>query len=103
MPRVELTFVAAPSAKASQKGAEIDKLQHRANIKVFVPEADTVAPNAAGYTPAPSAAYICSSSTTFFIPARSTAASRKDVHAFTANAIAHAVVKSMVVDGESVW
>jgi hypothetical protein len=103
MPRVEFAFYPAADATPKQKGADIDRLASKVNIKVFVPEPDVLGVNAGGYTPAPSEAFVNSFNGTFTLASRSGLQSRKDILAYVISAMQKSMVSDAVVDWEGVF
>jgi hypothetical protein len=101
-PRVEIAVYPAPDPTPSMKGSMLDRLASKVNIKVYVPQADDIGLNAAGYEPAQSQAYACAFNGTFTLPSRSTLASRKDILAYVANLLGKNEVKNAVWNSEMI-
>jgi len=76
--------------------ASLEKIR----VKVVIPALETATGNNAdGYTAAPRLAYSLASVQDFIVPLRATTAQRKDLVAFTRNAIANAQITDALYDG----
>jgi hypothetical protein len=103
-PRIEFAVYPSKDPTPSMKGARIDALAAKVNVKVFVPVPDVLGTsNVAGYEPAPSLAYNCMFNGTFTLPARSNLASRKDVIAYVVGALQSSMMSEAVHNLEGVF
>lgn len=72
---------------------------YKAVVVIKVPKLETVnASTYSGITPAPTKAYECMAKIEMSFPERSTTADRKDLRAYTANAMAQLDLKAMLED-----
>lgn len=83
--------------------ADINKNNRRVSLSIEVPILEAVSgANPSGFTPAAQVAYYDKVDVSFVTNNRSTTQNRKDVLAFVKNALALALVTSIVVDGEEI-
>lgn len=75
----------------------------RVSIKIVVPTLEAVSgANPSGFTPAPKVAYTCQGTTEFVLSQRASAQEKKNIKAYMANALANAILASLVTDGEEI-
>lgn len=98
-PRIGLSITRPVQLTAGQNAGRT--AQTRVVISVAVPQLETLGTSASGITPPDTIAYVDRFRGEYSLNARDNIAMRKDVFAFAANLAAHATVKSMVVDLES--
>lgn len=75
----------------------------RISIKIAVPTLEAVSgANPSGFTPAPKVAYSTLGTVEFVLSQRASAQEKKNIIAYVKNALANAVISSLVTDGEEI-
>jgi hypothetical protein len=75
----------------------------RVKANVELPIMEVLSGNDAGYTPAPTIAYVMRGHTEFILPERSSLQNRKDIFAYVKNLLANAAVTALVQDQEAIY
>lgn len=82
---------------------DVNKYNRRVALSIEIPVLEAVSgSNPSGFTPAAAVAYYNKVDISFVTNNRSTVQNRKDILAYAKNALALAMVSSVVVDGEEV-
>lgn len=70
----------------------------RVEIGVHTPVLESSTPASNGFTPAPTAAYVCQAYVTFIIPARSSLQARKDIHKYVGILLNYGLTIDVVIN-----
>lgn len=87
-----------PSVTVSNKERVGSNGAYRVEARVSIPVLETISGDAGGYTPSPKVAYTMFGKVEFVSPNRATVQNRKDLRAFIANLMGHALITETFVD-----
>jgi len=90
--------VGLPTVTLGNKVTEGNNGALRVEVRISIPVLETISGDAGGYTPSPKVAYRMFGKAELIAPNRATLQNRKDLRAFMANALAHAVPTAMFND-----
>jgi hypothetical protein len=90
--------IGMPVITLSNKESPGNNGAYRVEARVQIPVLETISGDAGGYIPAPRVAYTMFGKVELVAPQRSTVQNRKDLRAFVANLLAHAVMTETLVN-----
>lgn len=87
-----------PTVTISNKERSGSNGTYRVEARIAIPVLETISGDAGGYTPSPKVAYTMFGKVELVSPNRATVQNRKDLRAFIANLMGHAVMTETFVD-----
>lgn len=90
--------IGTPTVTLSNKGMDDPSGSYRVEARITIPVLETISGDAGGYTPSPKVAYKMFGKVELIAPNRATIQNRKDLKAFVANLMAHAIMTETFID-----